>query len=550
MLPAGLTRLYCSYNSLTTLALNSGAYTNIDVSYNNIGSEDDVTGNTIPWDDVFFVFAPQRTKVITFTATQAGGTSGTTNSTGIVLTFSETVTSLTADKITITGGTGTATKATLSGEDTIWTIGLSSVTTQGNVTVSIADFGDFHVTNNPQTVEVYKAATSGGSNNGNGGSSTAPGPTPVQPTPTPTPSLTLTENLEGIGGNLTLNIYENEEDNSLDITIDLPVEDILAAAGKATSKNPLELEIPIDSKELIEYLKKSDASQVKITLTIPDSLSSDENVNISNIGLSQELLEAAKETGKDITVAVADESGRELYSWTFEGSNLAGSENELTEVNLALTVNAIEASELEELLGEDGSSEEAAGLVISFGHEGVLPSQASVRIYVGNQENVEPGDRIYLYYYNPENGKLETLPYSSGNKVDKDGYITVNLIHCSDYVVLPKEATANQITSLRNQIKVTVDKVNLIAGDNKNNTAQITVQLPSTLELVKNIKDKTSNPALGGVTVTFRCANTKVAIVDENGLITAKGKGVALVHANITLYSKKTKTVTFKITVK
>lgn len=89
----------------------------------------------------------------------------------------------------------------------------------------------------------------------------------------------------------------------------------------------------------------------------------------------------------------------------------------------------------------------------------------------------------------------------------------------------------------------------LTTGDNKNKTAQITVELPVTLELVEDLGDKTSNPARGGVTVTFRCANTKVATVDEYGLITAKGKGVALVHTNITLYSGKTKTVTTKIKV-
>jgi hypothetical protein len=378
---------------------------------------------------------------------------------------------------------------------------------------------------------------------------TTPDPTPVTATPTPAPTATLTESLGGTGGNLTLNIYENEEDNSLDITIDPPVEDILAAAGKATSKNPLELEIPTGSKEVIEYIRKSDAPQVKITLTIPDSLSSDENVNISNIGLSQELLEAAKETGKDITVAVADGNGRELYSWTFEGSNLAGSENELMDVNLALTLHSIEDAELGELLNEN-LGEEAKGMIISFGHEGNLPSQAIVRIYVGDQAEVKPGDRIYLYHCNPETGKLETLPYSSRYTVDKDGYITVDILHCSDYVVLPKEATANQITSLRNQIKVRADKTKLTVGDNKNNTAKIIVQLPTTLELVENIKDKTSNPALGGVTVSFRSSDTKVVIVDEDGLITAKGKGASTVYATITLYSKKIKTVTLKYTVK
>ena len=96
---------------------------------------------------------------VTFTAAQTGGTSGTADSTGIVLTFSQPVTGLTAGNITITNGTGAVTKGTLTGSGTTWTIGLASVTTQGTVTVSVADFGTFHVTNSPQSVTVYKNTT-------------------------------------------------------------------------------------------------------------------------------------------------------------------------------------------------------------------------------------------------------------------------------------------------------------------------------------------------------------------------------------------------------
>ncbi|WP_347489864.1 hypothetical protein ABDB91_01540 [Desulfoscipio sp. XC116] len=96
---------------------------------------------------------------ITFTAAQTGGTSGTADSTGIELTFSEAVTGLTADKITITGGTGAVAKGTLLGSGTTWTLALSSVTTQGDVTINIADFGNFHVTTASQTVAVYKGST-------------------------------------------------------------------------------------------------------------------------------------------------------------------------------------------------------------------------------------------------------------------------------------------------------------------------------------------------------------------------------------------------------
>ena len=99
---------------------------------------------------------------VTFTAAQTGGTSGTADSTGIVITFDTSVTGLTAADITITNGTGAAIKGALSeasntGTNTVWTIALSRVSTEGNVTVSVASFDTFYVATVPQTVAVYKA---------------------------------------------------------------------------------------------------------------------------------------------------------------------------------------------------------------------------------------------------------------------------------------------------------------------------------------------------------------------------------------------------------
>jgi hypothetical protein len=131
------------------------------VQNNCIPSKSDVMGFTGTWDGSFFRFDPQRTNV-SFVATQAGGTSGTANSTGIVLTFSESVSDLTAGNITITDGTGAVTKGTLSGTGTTWTIGLTNVATQGNVTVAVGNFGTFNVTTPPQTVTVFKDTPAGG----------------------------------------------------------------------------------------------------------------------------------------------------------------------------------------------------------------------------------------------------------------------------------------------------------------------------------------------------------------------------------------------------
>ena len=164
------------------------------------------------------------------------------------------------------------------------------------------------------------------------------------------------------------------------------------------------------------------------------------------------------------------------------------------------------------------------GFILSFGHNGDLPITARVKIYVGNFDNIKPGMKIYLYHYNKEKGKLETLPFSSGYTVDEDGYITINIIHCSDYVVLNKEAKAGQISSLRNQIDLSIPKDQLYVGGTRDNTTNIDIKLPPTLMLVKDLKKKTSFKAIGGVVASFESSNKKVLNVDKDGTITAAEK--------------------------
>ena len=98
---------------------------------------------------------------ITFTAAQTGGVSGTADSTGIVLTFSREVTGLTRSAIKINPGTGWA---SIDGEPTgsgkVWTVPIA-VYTEGDINITIDQFGDFGVSNNPQTATVYKASGGG-----------------------------------------------------------------------------------------------------------------------------------------------------------------------------------------------------------------------------------------------------------------------------------------------------------------------------------------------------------------------------------------------------
>jgi len=105
-----------------------------------------------------FQFIVFRTlEPVSFTATQLCGVSGLANSTGIVLTFSQPVTGLTADDITITNGTGAVVKGALSGYGDTWTIVLNDVIAEGTVNVKVAHFDDFFINPDNQNVTVYKA---------------------------------------------------------------------------------------------------------------------------------------------------------------------------------------------------------------------------------------------------------------------------------------------------------------------------------------------------------------------------------------------------------
>ncbi|MGB4659674.1 MAG: alpha/beta hydrolase-fold protein [Mobilitalea sp.] len=346
-------------------------------------------------------------------------------------------------------------------------------------------------------------------------SPSSPAQTTVTPTPTKVPTV--------------------DADGALAVEVKLTKEDI-NTEGK-------EVRIPM-SADLMKQFTNNEVSSIHLNLQMEAAT---EALFRNSLVLGAELLEAAKKADKSVTVTVRGEDNRESYTWTFDGDALSETSQNMADVNLSLNVKKMEdISGLAEMLGTDTSTK---AMVIEFNHEGVLPAQASVRIYVGDQEGMTPGDKIFLYHYNQESGKLETLPNSSNYVVDAEGYITIFIIHCSDYVASTVKASADQITSLKNQIAVTPSKKTLyIGGSGK--TTTIKTKLPSTLELVNSLSDKASMGAVGEVTLQYSSSNKKIAKVDKKGKITAVGTGKAVITTKVLLYSGKTKTVKTTITVK
>ncbi|HHV12462.1 MAG TPA: hypothetical protein GXX75_19490 [Clostridiales bacterium] len=375
-------------------------------------------------------------------------------------------------------------------------------------------------------------------------------PTPV-PTiaPKPTPAV---EKVESKDNQASVTLKSTQSEGTMKIEASVSEDEIKNLLKSISDDNTKTVNVPVVSDRLINQISSGELSKVDISLSLANELLSGENADKLNINLSADLLKVAADKRTDVNVAVKDETGKEIYSWSFGGSDLANSTKSLTDVNLSLSVEKVSNdSNLNKLLNNGDSQENINnGVVVRFNHHGELPGQVSVRIYAGNLMNAQSGSRIYLYYYNSGTGKLEDLPYNSSYAVDADGYITFQLIHCSDYVLLPKAADSSVVTSLSKQITVTAENKTLYTGKSNHSQTDITVKLPSTLELLPSLKDKTSSSAVGAAVVSFSSENNKVATVNKNGKIIAKGVGTTTIITKVTLYNNETSTFKTRITVK
>lgn len=331
----------------------------------------------------------------------------------------------------------------------------------------------------------------------------------------------------------------------IEVNVDVPVDMILKYDnGQSAENEPLNLTMILNSEYLLEQVEEGNLNDIHMIVNIPDSISDNASIMMRYL-LSKTFLQAINEKGINLTIDFCqedkdDKKDKDIYTWIFKGYNMISSNKETLDVNLGLTLQDAEDTEWWKLM-QGNNNDHDHSFIINFDHEGILPAQASIRIYVGDLEGIKPGDRIFLYHYNEYGNTLETLPYSSKYRVDSEGYITIKILHCSDYVICKKPVSGKVMSSLREQISITPEKETLYRDKAKENTVTIQLHLPLTLELVKNLEDKTYGSAVGYVVVSYLSSNDKVATVSEDGLVTAKGAGKAVITTVITLYSGKTK---------
>ena len=132
------------------------------------------------------------------------------------------------------------------------------------------------------------------------------------------------------------------------------------------------------------------------------------------------------ETSDSYYYSVKDTERDLEYSWHFikeQGQNISVEDSLYIEEDLRLSLDA--KTKDTETINQMVDQEK---LIISFDYHGALPLETSVRINV--KDRFKEGEKLYLYYYNPESDNIE---YITHNVEVKDGYVEFQIAHCSDY---------------------------------------------------------------------------------------------------------------------
>lgn len=314
---------------------------------------------------------------------------------------------------------------------------------------------------------------------------------------------------------------------------------ILEAAKSASKEVPVQLTIHVASSEMNKQLDRADIDKLEVIVTIPTSILKNHAIIIDDMNIEKSVMNKAKTNKKDLAIAIINETGKVMYSWNFDGETLNKSNKKVTDVNTAISFeNVIDNSKVNELLQKYiSSTARKQGVVLDFKHSGILPGTASVRVYVGDNKGMEAGKTVYLYYYNDKattGSKLKNKArLEEGSKVaytvDKDGYITVDIKHCSSYVLLPAKASTKVVATLFEQIQ-TVSKKTIAVKK----TANLSVTLPIEAEDAK---------------VVYTSSKKSVATVSKTGKVTAKKAGKTTITAKVTI-NGVTKSYKTTVTVK
>ena len=168
-----------------------------------------------------------------------------------------------------------------------------------------------------------------------------------------------------------------------------------------------------------------------------------EITDASNTIVDKDTIAKLKNIYDDVTVDIDKKTndGKVDYGWSFESSGIKQSEDTFEDgVNTNITVYREDSVKNYENDGivESQTDKDSSNCVLKFDHDGMLPDNTSVKVLA---DQYTEGETLTYYHIDTQTQKLEKV----GTTEVKDGYATLKLEHCSDYVLSGKktESTPN-----------------------------------------------------------------------------------------------------------
>lgn len=351
--------------------------------------------------------------------------------------------------------------------------------------------------------------------------------------------------------NISPGVTATVSGKKLNVNLTMNVDKIMKEAQKLKNGVKMDVTITFSNEKIAPVLSKKVITQISSVFQIPKKLTESAYVNLKAINLDKSVLSSAKKEGSRLVAAVCKEGNSAIrYSWTFEANALKKAKT-LKTINLRVDVKKAAVSQktssgkvLSKIRGKYYATYKKLinnGFVCSFADNGILSCEASIKMYVGSY--AKAGKYYRMYHANKNTGKLNAMAFPS---VKKSGnYMTVNVIHCSDYI----------FTTLNLPETVAVPLVKQITGIPANKTLKVkksyTIKpvLPVTLHKVTKLAKKKG--AIMDVVITYKSSNSSIVSVGKtSGVLKAKKKGKCTIITTIKLGNGQKRTIKTKVTVK
>ena len=283
----------------------------------------------------------------------------------------------------------------------------------------------------------------------------------AKPTPTPTTpndnkpenNLSKNNNIK----NLSIEGYElvkaDNNNYTLSVTNDVTSIKVNATAedskAKVTGTGVKELKVGENNIEVIVTSESGAKNKINIKVTRKDGYYLEDLDSVlknnkikeadiiikSDSKISKEEINKIKDSKKLLRLNYYNENKKLVYSWIINGNEIKDTKEFVT----TITFKTESEKEIYKL------SNYADGLYINFNHSGELSTGTKIKLFVGDK--FENESIVNVYHYN-NTEKLLELTKDSINVVD--GYIELDIEHCSKYFVTMSTIGTATVTKEKN----------------------------------------------------------------------------------------------------